>query len=109
MGPNVEQRENLLSSIRTSDVHSGSKLTLMLLVGWVVEPHCNEDEEDEERPDDLHQKLELEKQRHRYIDQYLCQWDLLFYNGEIQVCQQSKQVQKEKKKRNQQLERDQSK
>ena len=31
----------------------------MLLVRRVVEPHGDEDEEDEERPDDLHQELKL--------------------------------------------------
>lgn len=38
----------------------------MLLIGGVVEPHSDEDEEDEERPDDLHQQLEL-KHTHTHI------------------------------------------
>lgn len=36
-----------------------ARLTLMLLVGRVVEPHGNQDEEDQEWPDDLHQELQL--------------------------------------------------
>lgn len=34
-------------------------LTFMLLIRWVVDSHSDEDEEDEERPDDLNQKLKL--------------------------------------------------
>lgn len=34
-------------------------LTFMLLVWRVVEPHCDENEEDEEGPEDFHQELEL--------------------------------------------------
>lgn len=42
-----------------SEVMQLFKLTLMLLVRRIVEPHGDEDEEDEERPDDLHQELKL--------------------------------------------------
>lgn len=35
----------------------------MLLVWRVVQPHGDEDEEDEERPDDFHEELELQHTR----------------------------------------------
>lgn len=38
-------------------------LTFMLLVGRVVYPHWDQDEEDEKRPDDLDQQLDLKEGR----------------------------------------------
>lgn len=40
-------------------------LTLMLLIWRVVQPHGDEDEEDQERPHDLHQELKLRDRRRR--------------------------------------------
>lgn len=38
-------------------------LTFMLLVGRIVDPHGDEDEEDKEWPDDLNQQLDLKEKR----------------------------------------------
>lgn len=45
--------------LNTGSIKHPDELTLMLFVRWVVQPHGDEDEEDEERPDDLHQELKL--------------------------------------------------
>ncbi len=37
-------------------------LTFMLLVGWIMYPDWDQDEEDEKGPDDLNQQLDLKKE-----------------------------------------------
>lgn len=51
-----------LSGLVNAKSHMSIKfveLTLMLLIWRIVQPHGDEDEEDQERPDDLHQELKL--------------------------------------------------
>lgn len=43
------------------------ELTLMLLIWRIVQPHGDEDEEDQERPDNLHQELKLRDRKRQEV------------------------------------------
>ena len=58
----VDIQSGLLRPIKALMKHL-HRLTLMLFVWRVVQPHGDEDEEDEKRPDNLHQELKLKDRK----------------------------------------------
>lgn len=57
--------KDILASTTPHSLSPQCLLTFMLLVGWIMYSDRDQDEEDEKRPDDLNQQLDLRKQDQR--------------------------------------------